>query len=789
MADARAVAVEAPRAPWPAPGSFLYRCGRRWEYVKDVWAVLRPMRFCVGVWAAISLLIILIPQSQDVLLALLEDAVEGSLAGLGNTVAFVALAFLWAFQTFYWARFASRLPPRPRPPYRYPPAVLSETDIEDKNRREPYWLGGVVLVSVWIALVRANWGVPLLPGLGYWLSCVLQEVAITAVMFLLFRAYLLLARNRRALAHAIHEKTGAAAFQMSRTFERDIKRIEFDPVLKRATWKLAVATLVLFVVSGFTDFGLSDLRPVALIITLVWIVFGCWGAGHIDGLPHSTTVVLRLNLILFGLLFLISIAPSIPIIGGLSFLTSAPIIMSVAAAWVFLGTFFFAVPGELLRLPITTIVVVLALIASVSGCRDNHLLRQAHQASDWRSTPLEEAFDRWWNDVGSKMPQPAPLVLVATAGGASRAAYWTAEVLGRLEADYPGFHKRIFAISSVSGGSLGAGVYRAMLNKLGSDGQTTEKNCKDGKITSKTLLDCGRKVIDNDFLGPTFLTGLYADLTQRVLPGALLPDRAAALERSWEQAWHETLRGSTGLDRSFHSLWAGSSWLPALLINGTSEKTGRRIITSNLQIDEQQFPDAIDFFGKVQIKGDIPISTAIHNSARFPYLDAAGTLNLPDVGMTDRIVDGGYFENFGAGSIYDLLTALNRIKKGRSVKFFVLQISSDPEWRDQARRDDSWQRKSPFILNVTADTTAPPVALFNVGSALGFRATEVLRRFVSALQPDGGTYYAHFALSDETEAMSWALSRRSTTALQLEWMTDHNREAQRAVACLIGTAC
>src|SRR4029453_4766903 len=195
------------------------------------------------------------------------------------------------------------------------PAVLSETDIEDKNRREPYWLGGVVLVSGWVALGRANWGGPLLPGLGYWLSCVLQEVAITAVMFLLFRAYLLLARNRRALAHAIHEKTGMAAFQMSRGFERDIKRIEFDPVLKRATWKLAVATLVLFAVSGFTDFGLSDLRPVALIITLVWIVFGCWGAGHVDGLPHSTTVVLRLNLILFGLLFLISIAPSIPIIG------------------------------------------------------------------------------------------------------------------------------------------------------------------------------------------------------------------------------------------------------------------------------------------------------------------------------------------------------------------------------------------------------------------------------------------------------------------------------------------
>src|SRR5205085_4296455 len=161
-------------------------------------------------------------------------------------------------------------------------------------------------------------------------------------------------------------------------------------------------------------------------------------------------------------------------------------------------------------------------------------------------------------------------------------------------------------------------------------------------------------------------------------------------------------------------------------------------ITSNLQIDEKGFPDAIDYFGKVQVEGDIPISTAIHNSARFPYIDAAGTLTVPKIGMTDRIVDGGYFENFGAGSIYDLLSALNRIKGDRPVKFFVLQISSDPDWKDQAHRDASWLQKSPFHLNVAADLTAPPVALFNVGNALGFRATEVLRRLMATVGPTGG---------------------------------------------------
>src|SRR5205085_2176471 len=166
----------------------------------------------------------------------------------------------------------------------------------------------------------------------------------------------------------------------------------------------------------------------------------------------------------------------------LGFLSSPPIIMSVAAAWVFIGTFLLAVPGELLRLPITTIVIVLAVFFSVIGWRDNHLLRRTTDvpALKSHSTSVEGAFDAWWDDVGSKLPRPAPLVLVATAGGASRAAYWTAEVLGQLEAAHPGFHRQVFAISSVSGGSLGAGVYRAMLNSLGPDGSAAAKDCKGG---------------------------------------------------------------------------------------------------------------------------------------------------------------------------------------------------------------------------------------------------------------------------------------------------------------------
>ena len=320
------------------------------------------------------------------------------------------------------------------------------------NERLPHWLGALVLIAAWLALLRANWGF------------VLQEIAAAIVMAGLLAAYFWLVWRRRALALAIHRRTGLAAFAVSPSFTRDIDTIALDSLLKRVALTLAGVTLVVFIATGFVDLG--DTRPIAVVVAVAWIAFGYWAAERIEGLPRSTIVTLHVNLILFGLLFLISIAPSLPIIGGLSFLSSAPIIMSVAAAWVFLGTFLLAVPGELLRLPITTIVVALAILASVIGWRDNHLLRRIDSPPVWHATALEGAFDGWWNEVGAKLPKPAPLVLVATAGGASRAAYWTAEVLGKLEADHPGFHKQIFAISSVSGGSLGAGVYRAMLNGL-----------------------------------------------------------------------------------------------------------------------------------------------------------------------------------------------------------------------------------------------------------------------------------------------------------------------------------
>src|SRR5262249_36553470 len=54
------------------------------------------------------------------------------------------------------------------------------------------------------------------------------------------------------------------------------------------------------------------------------------------------------------------------------------------------------------------------------------------------------AFDQWLSEHGlaknpsnadTSKPNPVPVIFVATAGGGSRAAYWTAAVLGKLQDD------------------------------------------------------------------------------------------------------------------------------------------------------------------------------------------------------------------------------------------------------------------------------------------------------------------------------------------------------------------
>jgi hypothetical protein len=81
------------------------------------------------------------------------------------------------------------------------------------------------------------------------------------------------------------------------------------------------------------------------------------------------------------------------------------------------------------------------------------------------------------------------------------------------------------------------------------------------------------------------------------------------------------------------------------------------------------------------MQADVPISTAINNTARFPYLEPFGEM-LPAGGRTQvgSLVDGGYFENEGLQTALELAEWLTaHPPPGRSVRPIIVQATGDGE--------------------------------------------------------------------------------------------------------------
>jgi hypothetical protein len=92
---------------------------------------------------------------------------------------------------------------------------------------------------------------------------------------------------------------------------------------------------------------------------------------------------------------------------------------------------------------------------------------------DTSRVPLEAAVTLWMQesrclDAPATCPRP---IVIAAAGGASRAAFFTASIVGYFMQEASDNHldpnavrKRLFAISGVSGGAMGAVMVTAALN-------------------------------------------------------------------------------------------------------------------------------------------------------------------------------------------------------------------------------------------------------------------------------------------------------------------------------------
>jgi hypothetical protein len=126
---------------------------------------------------------------------------------------------------------------------------------------------------------------------------------------------------------------------------------------------------------------------------------------------------------------------------------------------------------------------------------------------------------------------------------------------------------------------------------------------------------------------------------------------------------------------------------PIICINCTRMQDGSPAVISNVQLNSTNSSSRVDVLGLLDSTNEISIATSIVLGARFPYFSPAGRIK------EQYFVDGGYFDNSGAGVVHEMILDLNKmindtLQKNpnhifRKIRFHVIHISNQIETEKQ----------------------------------------------------------------------------------------------------------
>jgi Flp pilus assembly protein TadD len=397
------------------------------------------------------------------------------------------------------------------------------------------------------------------------------------------------------------------------------------------------------------------------------------------------------------------------------------------------------------RIPAISCLFVVAVVISALNLNDNHVV-QLIPSGKAEVSPSEPSFEAWYSRRADKewyrqRGEPYPVFLVSAAGGGIYAAYYAAQVLARLQDRCPNFAQHVFAISGVSGGSLGAAVFSALSKDMARNGAVDL--CSFDRHRSGPMENRAGAVLRRDLLTPLIAAGLFPDFLQRFLPFPVFSfDRARAFNAAVTRSYADALPGRPNpFSEPFLKLWNVSGSAPALILNTTHVTSGLRVpiapfktapqsmmYADNKTTGQEDFYDLLlgrpGVFGPEPlgpIARDIDLATAVGISARFPWIAPAASLNVEmnktvwlsasqtkvvKVGpQTIRLVDGGYYDNSGMDTLLNLLNDLKYMEvkdespatKRPFVKFFIVSIAGF-----RSSEDQSWSGVSELMSPIRA---------------------------------------------------------------------------------------
>jgi hypothetical protein len=354
--------------------------------------------------------------------------------------------------------------------------------------------------------------------------------------------------------------------------------------------------------------------------------------------------------------------------------------------------------------PVLSLLLIVSYVVNINRINDNHTVRLMPDMPERNFNKRPVAAPRsylpslkrsFYNWLASKEPgainpryeiiqkkckpptgrnrddceNPYPVYVVSSQGGGIYAAYHAAKALHVINTVIPEFRNHLFAISSVSGGSIGSAIF---VNSL---------SCKPEERS-----DAVDQFFDKprDPLAMIVASMLFGDLVQRFY---LFPvpawDRSLGLELAFEPNNVKNNGNCIDLSRPFYESQGvpgpvakkvtrdPQSHIPFLVLNTTEVDNGRRYLISPFRIRpkysdadfHEPWPNAPEQMHVL----DMRYSTAAGLSARFPLISPYGF--FPEQKMR-RFIDGGLYDNSGAVTAKEIGDELKEISTNQDSRFW-----------------------------------------------------------------------------------------------------------------------
>lgn len=305
-----------------------------------------------------------------------------------------------------------------------------------------------------------------------------------------------------------------------------------------------------------------------------------------------------------------------------------------------------------------------------------------------------DEFESYYNDwFAARRENPrdkGPIILLAASGGGIRAAAHAGLIFTAADDVTNGkFGQRVFAISGVSGGALGA------LTWFGAraDGSHPATNSEREILGADPSIERLAKFYSQDFITPVVNNFLTNDLFFGITPFSKgHSHRDGALSQSWRDGWktafpktkHSNFSDDI-FEKTISSFRSDPTRFPMFIVNTTAATDGIRAVYSSVNA---KFP------GAWRLDSESTVLKAVSDSSRFAFVSPlAQTCSdekppAPFFGTTSHfcregyfpmvVADGGYADNSGLASINDVLDELLAIR-GTLDNVFVIIVKSDPK--------------------------------------------------------------------------------------------------------------